>query len=46
MGRRRQPKTAGEKIAAVIASAHRSGFNNIAAELQEALALLPTDADE
>jgi hypothetical protein len=41
MSRRRQPKTAQEKILAVIAWARRAGFYNVAGELQDALLLLP-----
>jgi hypothetical protein len=45
MSRRRQPKTAQEKIRAVIAWARRPGFYNIAGELQDALLLLPYGDD-
>lgn len=44
MGRHRKPnKTAREKLLAVIAWAHGAGFNNIAVELHDVLALLPAD---
>ena len=43
MGNHRQPKTAQEKILSVIAWATRAGFYNIAAELRDALSLLPDD---
>lgn len=41
MPRRAEPKSAHARIARVIAWAERSGFNDIAADLREALALLP-----
>jgi hypothetical protein len=45
MGRRRKPKTAREKILSVIAWGRRAGVHNIAAELRDALALLPAGDD-
>ena len=46
MGRRRQPKTAQEKILSVVAWATQAGFYNIATELREALSLLPSDKED
>jgi hypothetical protein len=40
---RRRPKTAREKILAVVKWARGTGFNNITAELGDALQLLPAD---
>jgi hypothetical protein len=44
MPRRAEPKTARDRIARVIAWAEQQGFKNIAADLREALALLPEPA--
>jgi hypothetical protein len=43
MPRRREPQTAREKVLAVARWAHAAGFNNIAAALHDALALMPDD---
>ena len=44
MPRRAEPKSAHDRIARVIAWAEQQGFKNIAADLREALALLPSPA--
>ena len=46
MPRRAEPKTARDRIARVIAWAEQKGFTNIAADLREALALLPEPSAE
>jgi hypothetical protein len=46
MPRRREPKSAREKVAAVLRWAERQGFDNVAADLHDALAILPADEIE